>query len=255
MAQPAERASSSRAELADGGLRRALTAMVRRSVPRQEVDEIVQATLADACASTSAPSEPEALERWVRGIARHKVADYHRRSRRELPVEPETLARVHATEGSAHDAADLLRWAERHVEDKGDGTIDWLLREGDGEKLETIAREEQLPAARVRQRVARLRRHFRARWAAQIAAAIVLGVLLFGLLPSRRENRHVLEATTKTSSSAAASVPAPSVQPPPAPSPLASAEPPKPAPKIVVGAPSIKKPAPKAPSKPVYDAF
>jgi DNA-directed RNA polymerase specialized sigma24 family protein len=206
---------TARQRLADAGLRRALAAMIRRRVPPHEVDEIVQATLADACASSTAPSDDEALERWVRGIARHKVADYHRRARREVPVEAESLSSSRVSDASAHDAADLLRWAER--ESDRDHTLDWLLREGDGEKLESIAEQAQLPAARVRQRVSRLRRHFRARWAAQVAAALVVGVLVFSVIRLRERAPRVepvIEAST-----------APSVVVPP---PTASATPPPP---------------------------
>lgn len=171
---------SIRDRFADAGLRRSLMAMVRRRVPPHEVDEIVQSTLADACAAKTVPTEGDALERWVRGIARHKIADYHRHAHREVSIEPDALATAAVSDCSAHEAADLLRWAER--ESDRDATLDWLLREGDGEKLQTIAREEQVPAARVRQRVARLRRHFRARWAAQLAAALSLGALLMWLM-------------------------------------------------------------------------
>lgn len=199
-----------RDRVADAELRRALVAMVRGRVPSHEVDEIVQATLTDAFASRGAPVEPDALERWVRGIARHKVADYHRRARREVVVEPDTLASARVTDHSAHEAADLLRWAER--ESDRDETLDWLLREGDGEKLQTIAREEKVPAARVRQRVARLRRHFRARWAAQLAAALALAVVAFFL--GRGSHPRVPVALTPPVPSAAPSVAAPSVPAP-----------------------------------------
>jgi DNA-directed RNA polymerase specialized sigma24 family protein len=203
-------------KLADQGLRRALAAMVRRRVPPHEVDEIVQATLADACAAKTAPTETDALERWVRGIARHKVADYHRRARREVPVESEELVAAHLTDGSAHDAADLLRWAEREGRSESENTIDWLLREGDGEKLESIARDANLPAARVRQRVSRLRRHFRARWAAQIAAALALGALAWFLLRPRERERPITPVFTAPVSVSSSAPPPP---PPPLPDP------------------------------------
>jgi cytoskeletal protein RodZ len=50
-----------------------------------------------------------------------------------------------------------------------------MLREGDGEKLENIARDAKLPAPRVRKRVSRLRKFLRERWAAELA---LIGVLL-----------------------------------------------------------------------------
>src|SRR5690242_5775284 len=78
-----------RALVADVKLRRGLVAFVRGRVPAHEVDEIVQATLADAIAAKNPPETRGALWGWLRGIARHQVADYHRRARREIPVERE----------------------------------------------------------------------------------------------------------------------------------------------------------------------
>jgi hypothetical protein len=64
-----------------------------------------------------------------------------------------------------------------------------MAREGEGEKLESIAAEANEPAARVRQRVSRLRRFLRARWTAELAAAagaIVAVVLAVVWLLGRR---------------------------------------------------------------------
>jgi DNA-directed RNA polymerase specialized sigma24 family protein len=194
---------------ADESLRRALTNMVRGRVPPHEVDEIVQETLADACAAKTAPHDADSLERWVRGIARHKVADYHRRAKREVVVEPDTLASARVTDHDAHDAADLLRWAEKESNDK---TLDWLLREGDGEKLQTIAEEEKVPAARIRKRVERLRRHFRARWAAQIAAAFALGALIMFALRPRPEPIAPVVMLPTPAPSPAATAPNPGIE-------------------------------------------
>jgi hypothetical protein len=52
-----------------------------------------------------------------------------------------------------------------------------MAREGEGEKLETIAEEENLPPARVRQRVSRMRRWMKERWAAELAAVAMLALL------------------------------------------------------------------------------
>ncbi|HEX3850670.1 MAG TPA: hypothetical protein VHW01_06860 [Polyangiaceae bacterium] len=57
-------------------------------------------------------------------------------------------------------------------------TLEWMLREGDGEKLEQIARDANLPAPRVRQRVSRLRCFLREQWAAEL----MLGTLGLALL-------------------------------------------------------------------------
>jgi RNA polymerase sigma factor (sigma-70 family) len=146
-----------------------------------EVDDIVQATLTDALAADQAPSDENELKRWVFGIARNKVVDYYRKNQREAPHEP-SLADEIAAESAPLSARELLLWAEKELPDAGGAksTLEWMLREGAGEKLEEIANEEQVPAPRVRQRVARLRRHFRERWAAAVAAVAVLALLLLG---------------------------------------------------------------------------
>ncbi len=141
----------------------------------------MQTTLADALAATAAPDSAEDLERWIRGIARHKIADLYRGRRHESPGR-EDGAEIAVDDRAPHSARDLLRWATKALPDaKSDQhTLEWMLREGAGEKLEEIAQEQGIPAARVRQRVSRLRRLLRERWAAQVAAvagiALVVGV-------------------------------------------------------------------------------
>lgn len=160
-------------------LRAALVAMVRKRVPESEVEDIVQQTLAEAVESPHAPPEGEALRRWIFGVAKNKVVDYHRRAGREsfdLPEVPDSPA--------PHAEADLLRWAERHLPPGDDAkrTLDWMLREGDGEKLESIAASEKVPAPRVRQRVSRMRRHLKAHWQREVAILAALGVIVGALV-------------------------------------------------------------------------
>ena len=161
-------------------LRVALVAMVRRRVPESEVEDIVQATLAEAFESTHAPTEDEeSLRRWSFGVAKNKVVDYHRRQGRlsyELPELVESPA--------PHTEADLLRWAQRTIPEGAEAkkTLDWMLREGDGEKLETIALAERLPAPRVRQRVSRLRRHLKDHWQREVGVLAALGVVITGVI-------------------------------------------------------------------------
>ncbi len=167
--------------LADPELRKSLFAAVARRVPAQEVEEIVQSALVEALASQSRPEDEGELRRWLFGVARNKVVDFHRRRGREgAPIDAADLA---AEDQAQNEAIDLLRWAEREAPDGAQHarTLEWMLREGDGEKLEDIARAESLPAPQVRQRVARMRRHYRTRWAVLAAAAAVGGALAFVL--------------------------------------------------------------------------
>lgn len=202
----------------DPALAAALARFVRTRVPEAEVDDIVQSTIADALASENAPANDAELRPWVFGIARNKVADFFRRNRREVPREPgvtdETTA---APESTPESARDLLRWAKKELPE-GDGaehTLEWMLREGAGEKLETIAAEANVPAPRVRQRVARLRKHFRARWAAQLAAVAALVLLALAIWATWRRKGNdiaVPEPTPSSTSTAPLPVPEPTLE-------------------------------------------
>lgn len=160
-------------------LRSALVAMVRRRVPERDVEDIVQTALAEAFESPHAPADAEALRRWLFGVAKNKVVDYHRKRGRETFEVPEI-----SEEPAPHAESDLLRWAKDRLPEGDDAhtTLDWMLREGEGEKLEAIAEAERLPAPRVRQRVSRLRRHFRTHWAKEVALLAALGVAITALL-------------------------------------------------------------------------
>jgi DNA-directed RNA polymerase specialized sigma24 family protein/outer membrane biosynthesis protein TonB len=156
-------------------LRAALVAMVRKRVPESDVEDIVQATLTEAVVSPHAPRESDALRRWLFGVAKNKVVDFHRRRGRESFDLPDV-----AGSPAPHQEADLLRWAEKNLPPGEDAakTLDWMLREGEGEKLESIAESEHVPAPRVRQRVSRLRRHFKENWKREVAMLAALGVLI-----------------------------------------------------------------------------
>ena len=159
----------------DPDLRSALVAMVRKRVPESEVEDIVQQALAEAIESPHAPADSESLRRWIFGVAKNKVVDYHRRAGRESFDLPD----VEGTP-APHVEADLLRWAEKNLPEGAENkkTLDWMLREGDGEKLESIAASEKLPPPRVRQRVSRLRRHFKENWQREVAMLAALGVIV-----------------------------------------------------------------------------
>jgi DNA-directed RNA polymerase specialized sigma24 family protein len=173
--------------LSDPGLRRALSRSLEKRVPAGEIDDLVQATLLDALSAPNPPADAVELRRWVYGILHNKVADHYRARSREVPLSLDVIESP--AESAPTSARDLLRWAERELPPGEDAarTLEWMLDEGDGEKLENIARAERMPAPRVRQRIARLRKHFRGRWAAQVAAIIaaVAAVVGIGLLARR----------------------------------------------------------------------
>jgi hypothetical protein len=87
---------------------------------------------------------------------------------------------------------ELSQWIESELPktDGAQATLHWLLREGDGESLDEIARDVDLPAPRVRQRVSRLRRHLHARWLALGAAGLLL-LVGTGALLSKALRPHV----------------------------------------------------------------
>jgi RNA polymerase sigma factor (sigma-70 family) len=158
-------------EWTSASFRAALLAMVRRRVPPGDADDVVQAALIEAVAAADRPHDPEGARRWIWGVARHKIADYHRRARREdVGDVPEQAALP-----SPAAERDLLRWAVGELPPGADAqrTFAWLLREGEGEKLESIADDERLPPPQVRQRVSRMRRLLRARWAQLATAGLV----------------------------------------------------------------------------------
>lgn len=163
-----------KSRVADPALRREVEAAVRRRVRSDEAEDVVQATLADVLSASTVPEEPEEFRRFVFGVARNKVFDHFRRQKRHTdglddnePVAPEPPL----------SARDILRWAEGELPDSEAQTLEWMLREGDGEKLEHIARDAKLPATRVRKRVSRLRKFMRERWAAELMLAGLAALL------------------------------------------------------------------------------
>ncbi len=169
------------AALSDPELHRALAALIRRKIAAPDAEDVLQATLADALAAAHVPDDATELRRWVFGVARNKIADYYRAGRREIPHEPpdlEATADGLPDSPEPHSARDLLRWAKGSLPetDGAQQTFDWMLREGQGEKLETIAAEEKLPAPQVRKRVSRLRQHLKRKWVLELAAVAALGL-------------------------------------------------------------------------------
>jgi RNA polymerase sigma factor (sigma-70 family) len=249
------------ARLADPDLTARLSHFVRTRVPEDDVKDIVQATIADALAAAEHPESDEDIVRWLFGICRHKLVDWFRRMRREVPRDLEANEDAAPAESVPTSAMDLMRWARKELPpgEENEQTLEWMLREGEGEKLETIAAEANLPAPRVRQRVSRLRRYYKKKWAAQAAAvAALLLVALAIVFALRRKDQQQVAPRPEPSFAPSAMPPAPvgplpevpqslpaaSTLPDAAPAPSASAAPPPPV--------DSASPSPKAvPLKPV----
>jgi RNA polymerase sigma factor (sigma-70 family) len=170
-----------KARLADPALRSAVEAAVRRRVRGDDAEDVVQATLTDVLSAAQVPQDAEEFRRFVFGVARNKVFDHFRRQRRESEGLDESEV---AGPEAPLSAWDILRWAEEELPDsESKNTLEWMLREGDGEKLEHIARDARVPAPRVRKRVSRLRKLLRDRWAAELLLAGLVALLgAFGAL-------------------------------------------------------------------------
>lgn len=240
--------SPMKSRVADPALRRDVEAAVRRRVRGDDADDVVQATFADVLQAEQVPEQPEEFRRFVFGVARNKVFDHFRSQKRQSSgLDEEQLA---ASEEPL-SARDILRWAQGELPDsESQSTLEWMLREGDGEKLEHIARDAQLPATRVRKRVSRLRKFLRERWAAELMLLGLLALLcvsgaLYWYLQGKRPEDVVkrepprpapsaperVEPERPAGSAAPEAVPGPSVAPTPSAAPSATETPTRVAPK------------------------
>lgn len=154
-----------------------LAALVRRAVPADAVDDITQSVVCDALSATALPERPEDMDRWIRGIARHKIADYHRAASRR----PQT---VEAAEAWAlpppFEARSGLSWVARQVEGRPVDLecLGWLVEASHGEPLDRISERAGQSHANVRQRVCRLRASLKRRWLLELAAAALVAVVV-----------------------------------------------------------------------------
>ena len=165
--------------------RRFLHDYIRKRVGESDVDDVVQTVLVEALASDRVPEDETEMRKWLIGVARHKIADHHRRGGREQPAELPDIE----TAPAPVEERELARWAEEqaHSNKEAQKTLQWMAREGEGDKLEHIAEEEQLPAARVRQRVSRMRRFMKERWLAELAAVAAIAIAAFVIWRVLRE--------------------------------------------------------------------
>jgi len=167
--------------LAAQDLRRNLLAMLERRLPKEDVDDVAQTVLCDALSAERIPSDPIEMRRWLAGIARHKVADFHRKRARvngrttrlddddslfEPAVPPAPIEARSVLAGVIDETAPSPRDRE---------TLGWIVREHEGDRLADIAKEEGIPSPVVRQRVSRLRRALRQRWATALLLLLCAG--------------------------------------------------------------------------------
>lgn len=166
--------------LADASMVERLAAFVGRAVPAADVRDVLHQVVREALDAPTPPTDRDEARRWLFGIARHKVADFHRLRRRAgVALDPERLA----SRPAPIEARSLLRniMADAMRDPRTAQTMSWLVREADGEQLETLAHEAALPPATVRQRVSRMRRWLRKRWgdeALLLAALSLVGVAM-----------------------------------------------------------------------------
>jgi DNA-directed RNA polymerase specialized sigma24 family protein len=148
--------------------------MVRRRVPHPDSEDVVQAALADALAAENPPADPSDVPRWLVGIARHKVADYHRAQRRVAPAPADV-----PTDPPPHETRDMLEkiLGEARRDARAAQTMAWMVREAEGESLADLAREAALPSTQVRKRVSRMRRLLRDRWIFALITVLAVGAV------------------------------------------------------------------------------
>jgi DNA-directed RNA polymerase specialized sigma24 family protein len=224
--------ASATASLASPAIRRYLEGYVRRRMRPSDAEDVVQAVLCAALEAARVPADEEELRRWLTGIARNKIASTWSRQAREPVSEVSASESMTGAPAPLEERA-LVDWAEREASAHGGAsaakTLAWMAREGEGDKLESIAIEEREPAARVRQRVSRLRRWLRTRWAAELALAGVLVLMVLMALvflirhratpaPTTPLMRPDMAITPPAPSASVAPAISPSSTPPPAPS-------------------------------------
>ena len=171
-----------RALLSDRGELRALRAFLGRKVRPQALDDLVQDVCAAALGSASAPADPTACRKWLHGLGRHKRADLleqqsTQQEQLDLRAEEERRRPAPGPRGEppleeAEPPAPLsvrqkLRWLDRQIKDGQllPETLDWMVRQGEGEELKALGLAVGASPEAVRQRVFRGREALRRRWA------------------------------------------------------------------------------------------
>lgn len=160
--------------LGDTARMRGVSAMVRRRVPACDADDVTQTVLCDALSAPKLPSEPSELRRFLCVLARNKIADFHRRVRKVGSASDDACEEI-AVAPSPIEARSLLARVVDATSPRDRETLEWLVREHEGEELKEIAADVGLPAPTVRKRVSRLRRALRTRWAHALLVIVGAG--------------------------------------------------------------------------------
>lgn len=165
--------------------RRFLSDYVRRRVNERDVEDVVQTILVDALAASKLPEDKSEFRKWLTGVARHKIADLHRKNGREQPSE---LPEIETAPPPIEERL-MAEWAEKEAGQSPGAvrTLEWMARESEGEKLEQIAEDENVAPTAVRQRVSRLRRFMKERYLAELAA---VAALVIAAIIAARAFRH-----------------------------------------------------------------
>jgi hypothetical protein len=157
--------------------------------------------LCDALAAPKLPSEPTELRRFLCVLARNKIADFHRRVQK-VGYSSESSCEEIGVAPSSMEARSLLARVVDATSPRDRETLEWMVREHEGEQLAEIAEEVGLPAPTVRKRVSRLRRALRARWAHALLVIVAVGGAAAAARQAGREDVASITADPAVSASA-----------------------------------------------------
>jgi len=170
-------------------IRDLLRATVAKRLPASEVDDVVQATVLEAQASVTYPSERKAFERWLCSKGRSNAIDWLRsRARAERFLGTREGEDADGVPGTSvdleHDTRERLAFALAHLESRSSWKgARWLVARARGASFEEIAAAEGVDDAAVRRGVARAQLGVRVAWSAIAVAAVVYAIahgLVFG---------------------------------------------------------------------------
>jgi DNA-directed RNA polymerase specialized sigma24 family protein len=152
-----------------------LAACLRKRVPGPEAEDLAQSVICEALTAIAPPS-PDEIPRWIAGIARHEVADFYRRARREPIADVGDDTAGHSVPLEARDLLSRVVIDASQTERTRE-TLEWIVREHAGEPLSEIAKQTRIAAPVVRQRVSRMRRALRLRWVGFVALLLASGAV------------------------------------------------------------------------------